>query len=123
MSILLSIFTSPIVFFGLGWIVSSIYFSINPIDDDTLIKEIINASFCIYACVAAVFNFFMGAYSANNDTEESISFWIGVGLPALAWACCTKILPYSEGATAIFYILCLGSMLYFGYKGWNKILS
>lgn len=124
MPLILALISAPLVYFGLGWVVSSIYWSINPIEGQDLLKDIISTSVMIHGIVAAVYNFIMGIIGAtDNDTHENIAFWIGIGCPALGWALCAKILPISDGAMVLNYILCLGSMLYFGYRGWDKIID
>lgn len=123
MQLILAIISAPIVYFGLGWVILSIYWSINPIDGSDLIKDIISTSVLIYGIVACVYNFIMGSNGAHNENENNVAVWVGLGCPALGWFLCAKILPVSEGAMVLNYILCLGSMLYFGYRGWDNILD
>lgn len=123
MPLILSIITAPIIYFGLGWIASSIYYSVNPVGESVTLHDIMSTSIFIYACVAAAYNGIMGSYAAETDAEENITGWLGLGIPGLAWFFCGYILPVSPGATVLTYILNLGSMLYFGYRGWDKILD
>ena len=82
-----------------------------------------STSIFIYACVAATFNGLMGLYASNSEKDENITGWLGLGIPGIACFFCGYILLVSPGVTILNYILCLGSMLYFGYRGWDRMLN
>ena len=121
MPFIFSIITAPIIYFGLGWVASSIYYSVKPIEETATIHDIMSTSIFIYACIAAAYNGLMGLYASDSEKDENITGWLGLGIPGIAWFFCGYLLPVSPGATILNYILCLGSMLYFGYRGWDKI--
>lgn len=121
MPIIISIILGPLAYFIFGWIASSIYFSINPVDGNDLITNIISTSVLIYAIIAAIYNFIMVILNDTTESDIEVNIvLIIVAIPIGSWFLCCKIFPISEGATLLNYILCLGSMVYCGYRGLQK---
>lgn len=122
MPILLAILIGPLVYFVLGYLSSSIYYSFYPVAGNDALTEIISKSAFIYAIVGAIYNFIMECIGSDSELTETFSMWVSIGMPIGSWFLCYDIFPLSEGAALLNYILCLGSMIYFGFRGWKKII-
>lgn len=114
MAFIINLIVSAIVYFGLGWITESIYFSINPTFDLTTLYKI---SLWIHTIIVCIYNFLMGLFSKDGPGV----IYCGCGIPYVATIIITKFLPISEGAAVLDCVICIGSMLWAGYKGWDNI--
>ena len=71
-----------------------------------------STSIFTYACIAA---------ASDSEKDENITRWLDLRIPGIAWFFCGYLLPVFPGDTILNYIFCLGSMLFFGYRDWDKI--
>lgn len=123
MAFLLSIILGPVIYFLFGWISSSIYYSIYPAQGADLISDLIVRSALIYAIVASVYNFIMVILKDDTTDDTEVYFILTiVAIPIVSWFLCYKLFPISEAATILNYILCLGSMVICGYRGWSRLI-
>lgn len=109
MKFIVAIVLPFIFYFGLGWIAKDIYFSMNPITDDTLFVDIYKNEILVYAVIAAVYNFF-----GTLHEDSVICTLVMVAIPIASYVLLAYVLPISEGAVYLNLILCVGSMIFTG---------
>jgi hypothetical protein len=110
---IIALIISAIVYFGFGWIVLNIYYSIYPISGDAQITSIYSTELLVYACIASAFSFIC---SAAMDKESDTRTWSALGIPFASWLLFAKILPMSVGGSLLNTIICIISMTVFASK-------
>ncbi len=105
-----------LVYVGLGWIASDIYFSFIDTSDIT-IRDYENARFWIYNIIACIYLLITGPSRCDPDVEDWIDGFrfLPIGLAYLM----TSIIPVSLGATLLNFLICVIEMMIYTFLAFD----
>lgn len=102
------------VYFGLGWVIKDITFSMMDINDNTTFEEIGNIDLIIYSCLAGAYIILCLGFLMEkvNDSEFLFNKFIKVVLLPIAAFCISRyIIPPSMGSAILFSLLNISGMI------------
>lgn len=102
------------IYFGLGWVIKDITFSLIDISDNTTFEKIVYIDLIVYSCLAGVYIIlFLGFLMEKvTDAEYLFNKWIKlVLLPIVAFCISRYLIPPSMGSAILFNLLNISSMV------------
>lgn len=102
------------IYFGLGWVIKDITFSLIDINDNTTFEKIVNIDLIVYSCLAEAYIILLLGFLMEkvNDAEYLFNKWIKLVLLPIAAFCISRyLIPPSMGSAILFNLLNISSMV------------
>ncbi|WP_042372127.1 hypothetical protein [Bacteroides neonati] len=107
MKLFIAILIALAVYFGLGWVIKDITFSIMDINDNTTLEEIGYMDLTIYSCLAGAYIILVLCF-----LDEYVDSWAKLAfLPLAAFLISRYLIPPSMGSAILFNLLNISGMI------------
>ena len=110
----IAVLVALLVYFGLGWVIKDITYSMMNISDKATLEEIANIDLIVYAVLAGVYIILCLGYLMEkvNDSDELFNKYMKVVLLPIAAYCISRyLIPPSIGSAILFYLLNICGMI------------
>ena len=110
----IAVLVALLVYFGLGWVIKDITYSMMNISDKATLEEIANIDLIVYAVLAGVYIILCLGYLMEkvNDSDELFNKYMKVVLLPIAAYCISRyLIPPSIGSSILFNLLNISGMI------------
>ena len=110
----IAVLVALLVYFGLGWVIQDITYSMMNISDKATLEEIANIDLIVYAVLAGVYIILCLGYLMEkvNDSDELFNKYMKVVLLPIAAYCISRyLIPPSIGSAILFNLLNISGMI------------
>lgn len=109
----IAVLVALLVYFGLGWVIKDITYSMMNISDKATLEEIANIDLIVYAVLAGVYIILCLGYLMEkvNDSDELFNKYMKVVLLPIAAYCISRYLIPSIGSAILFNLLNISGMI------------
>ena len=110
----IAVLVALLVYFGLGWVIKDITYSMMNISDKATLEEIANIDLIVYAVLAGVYIILCLGYLMEkvNDSDELFNKYMKVVLLPIAAYCISRyLIPPSIGGAILFNLLNISGMI------------
>ena len=110
----IAVLVALLVYFGLGWVIKDITYSMMNISDKATLEEIANIDLIVYAVLAGVYIILCLGYLMEkvNDSDELFNKYMEVVLLPIAAYCISRyLIPTSIGSAILFNLLNISGMI------------
>ena len=110
----IAVLVALLVYFGLGWVIKDITYSMMNISDKATLEEIANIDLIVYAVLAGVYIILCLGYLMEkvNDSDELFNKYMKVVLLPIAAYCISRyLITPSIGSAILFNLLNISGMI------------
>lgn len=110
----IAVLVALLVYFGLGWVIKDITYSMMNISDKATLEEIANIDLIVYAVLAGVYIILCLGYlmeKVNNSDELFNKYMKVVLLPIAAYCISRYLISPSIGSAILFNLLNISGMI------------